>query len=237
MGTWIDFHSHILPGIDDGSAAVEESLAMLRMEAAQGIRHVVATPHFYAQHQPLSEFLERRDRAEQRLRAAMAREPELPRIWVGAEVYFFRGMSQSEVLPQLTIRGTNCILVELPQAPWPEEILLELRRIREERGLIPVVAHVDRYIGPFRSYGIPQQLAQLPVLVQANAAFFLGRMTSPMAMKLLRSDRIHLLGSDCHNMGSRKPNLGDAAARIREKLGDQALSRINGYGNMILGIS
>ena len=44
----VDFHSHVLPGIDDGSKSVEESLSMLRMEMSQGIRHVVATPHFYA---------------------------------------------------------------------------------------------------------------------------------------------------------------------------------------------
>ena len=59
-----DFHSHILPGIDDGSQSVEESVELLQMEAAQGIRHVVATPHFYPQHDDLDRFLEKRDHAE-----------------------------------------------------------------------------------------------------------------------------------------------------------------------------
>ena len=56
----IDFHSHILPGIDDGSASVEQSIAMLRMEAEQGIDHVVATPHFYPQYDTPEHFLRKR---------------------------------------------------------------------------------------------------------------------------------------------------------------------------------
>ena len=55
-----DFHSHVLPGVDDGSASVEESLAMLRLAAQQGIRRVVATPHFYPRYDDLERFLERR---------------------------------------------------------------------------------------------------------------------------------------------------------------------------------
>lgn len=54
MNGIMDFHSHILPGIDDGSASLEESIAMLRMEAEQGITHVIATPHFYASMIPRS---------------------------------------------------------------------------------------------------------------------------------------------------------------------------------------
>ena len=59
MGAIIDFHSHILPGVDDGSQSVQESLAMLKMEAEQGIQHVIATPHFYPKHDSPEHFLER----------------------------------------------------------------------------------------------------------------------------------------------------------------------------------
>ena len=64
----IDFHSHILPGIDDGSRNVEESIALLRKEAEQGITHVIATPHFYPQHDTPERFLKRRNEAETVLR-------------------------------------------------------------------------------------------------------------------------------------------------------------------------
>ena len=166
----------------------------------------------------------------------MAKYSGLPEISVGAEVSFFRGMSESEILPQLTIREKRYILIEMPPAPWTDAVYRELEGIWEKRGITPIIAHIDRYIGPFRTYRIPQRLAEMPVLVQANADFFLNRSTAGMALKMLKADQIQLLGSDCHNMSSRKPNLGAAVQRIARKLGQDALSRICGYESQILGV-
>ena len=80
MFTTTDFHSHILPGIDDGSDSLETSLAMLRMEAEQGISRVVATPHFYPRYDSPEHFLKRRAEAEAVLREAMRKEPGLPEL-------------------------------------------------------------------------------------------------------------------------------------------------------------
>lgn len=224
-----DFHSHILPGIDDGSETVEESIQMLQAEAQQGVCRVVATPHFYPRYDNPDRFLRRREAAANRLQEEMAKHTGLPEIILGAEVYFFRGMSESDYLNQLTIGQKGCILIEMPPVPWPDEIFRELEDIWRLRGLLPVVAHIDRYIGPLRTFGIPKRLEQTPALVQANGDFFLERRTASLALRLLREDRIHLLGSDCHNMGSRSPNLGDAARRISQTLGWSALDRIERY--------
>jgi protein-tyrosine phosphatase len=232
----VDFHSHILPGIDDGSKSVEESLELLRMEKAQGIGCVVATPHFYPNYDSPGDFLARRNRSEKQLREAMAKEDGLPKVIVGAEVYFFRGMSQSEQLPELTIGESKCILIEMPPAPWSEEIYRELENIWEKWGITPIVAHIDRYIRPFRTYGIPKRLSQLPVLVQANAEFFLEKATAGMALRMLKKDQIQLLGSDCHNLTSRKPNLGAALEKIRQKLGDGMVEEISVLASEILGV-
>ena len=180
-----DVHSHILPGMDDGSTGVEMSLEMLRREASAGISRVIATPHFYARHEDPERFVQRRDRAEQQLRRAMEREENMPELLVGAEVRYFPGIAESEQLPRLAIRGTDSILVELPSGHWPESICRELAQIWEKRGLTPISAHIDRYIAPFRTRGIPELLGELPVLVQANAEFFLDPMTAGLAMKLL----------------------------------------------------
>lgn len=227
--TVIDFHTHVLPGIDDGSASVEESASMLRVEAGQGIRYVIATPHFYPQHDTPRRFLERRARAMAQLLGEMPPEHDLPQVILGAEVYFFRGMSQSDQLERLTIGEKSCILIEMPPPPWTEEMYRELEQIWLNKGIIPIIAHIDRYVRPFRTYGIPERLAQLPVLVQANADFFLKKSTASMALRLLKADRIHLLGSDCHNMVSRKPNVQMAVEMIRSKLGDGAIRRIQDY--------
>ena len=89
MKTVIDFHSHILPGVDDGSKNLEQSLAMLQMEAAQGIKRVVATPHFYAQHDKPEKFLRKREEAQRQLRQLISENPGLPELSIGAEVYYF----------------------------------------------------------------------------------------------------------------------------------------------------
>lgn len=207
---------------------------MLRLEVEQGIHHVVATPHFYARYDSPESFLKKRDAAEELLRKEMKKHSGLPELSVGAEVYFFRGMSESEFLSQLTIRGKSCILIEMPHAPWSEESFRELEAIWEKRRIIPIIAHIDRYIAPFRTHRIPEKLAQMPVYVQANAEFFLERSTAAMAMRMLKADRIQLLGSDCHNMDSRKPDLAEAVERIQRKLGNDAIEMIRAYESKIM---
>ena len=105
-----DFHTHILPGVDDGSRSVEMSVEMLKKMAEQGITRVVAMPHFYAHRDTPNRFLMRRSRAEVALRQEMEKYADLPEIIVGAEVYYFPGMSNSDMLPAMTINGTNYIL-------------------------------------------------------------------------------------------------------------------------------
>lgn len=220
----VDFHSHILPRIDDGSQSVEESLSMLRLSAEQGIREIILTPHFYPQHTTPERFLRRRERALQQLKDQMDPAEALPALRTAAEVYFFPQMSHSDALAELAIEGTECILVEMPMTRWTDRMYRELAEIYENLGLTPIIAHVDRYLGRFRDFGIPERLAHLPVLVQANASFFLK---GGKGLHMLRSHQIHLLGSDCHNLTGRRPNLGPALERITRKLGDDAVSWIN----------
>lgn len=229
-----DFHSHVLPGVDDGSSSLEETLALLRIEAGQGIQHIVATPHFYPQHDDLERFLARRERAEKSLRESLRKEPGLPTITVGAEVYFFPGISDSEALKWLTIGNKRFILLEMQHVPWGSNVYRELESIYVKQGLTPIIAHIDRYISPFHTYGILDRLVDLPVLIQANASFFLRYTTRGMALRMLNKGQIHLLGSDCHNLSSRPPRLGEATDVIRKRLGDLALERIERIGIDIL---
>lgn len=221
-----DFHSHILPAIDDGSKSVEESIALLEAQRAQGVEHVVLTPHFYPLSETPRDFLKRRDAAETELFMAMAMGPELPTVTVGAEVAYYGGMSESEDLKLLTLRGTTCILIEMPPAPWPKTVWRELCDIRDKQGLTPIIAHIDRYIRPMHTYGVPRKLQQLGITVQANANFFIRKETSSMALRMLKAGQIHLLGSDCHNLETRCPNLQTASNKIEQKLGREALERI-----------
>lgn len=236
MNKIVDFHSHVLPGVDDGSQSVEQSIQMLEQTARQGIGQIVATPHFYPHSDDPKRFLARRDRAEKALREEMRRHEHLPELKIGAEVYYFNGISDADVLSELTIDKKRYILIEMPLSPWTDRMYRELEGIWVRQGLMPVIAHVDRYISPWRSYGIPERLDQLPVIVQANADFFLQKSTKRMAMRLLKKGRIHLLGSDCHNLSERSPNLGQAISAIEEKLGPECLQPVWECGQEVLSV-
>ncbi len=219
----VDFHTHILPGVDDGSASTEMSLRMLQEMEHQGIKTVVATPHFYANYSTPTRFLEKRKAAVEGLAKAWKGPVELR---IGAEVHYFDGISDCEALKDLTIAGTHYVLVEMPGTHWSDRMYLELENIYQKQGLTPIIAHVDRYISPWKTSGIPERLERLPVLVQANADFFIRRSTRAMALRMLRRGQIHLLGSDCHNLSSRTPNLGEAVEIITRKLGAGAMQMV-----------
>lgn len=219
-----DMHTHILPGVDDGSPDLETSVRMLDAMYAQGIRRVAATPHFYANHDSPERFLRRRAAAAEKLRQAW-KWADLE-LRIGAEVHYFDGISDCEALQEMAIEGTDLLLVEMQSAPWSERCFDELQGIRHKRGLIPVIAHLDRYITPLRQFGIPAKLARLPVLVQINSEALLHRGSRSMVLKMLRSGAVHLLGSDCHSMGSRKPNLGEAWKTLCDKLDSHALESL-----------
>lgn len=207
---------------------------MLRKEAEQGIRHVVATPHFYARYDSPEKFLTRREEAANKLLSAMENDPQLPKISVGAEVYYFQGISDCDILQQLTIDQKRYILIEMPQVPWTDRMYRELQDIQYKLDLIPIIAHVDRYMKPFKTFGIPERLEDLPVLVQANADFFLRPTTRRMALRLLNEGKIHLLGSDCHNLTTRAPNMDRALQIIQKRLGTEVLEQIQACAEEVL---
>lgn len=234
MSAIIDFHSHILPGIDDGSSSLDESMAMLYMAQEQGISQIVATPHFYAHSDDLERFLKRRSRAEQQLREELTKHPGLPELFVGAEVSYFSGMASSDAITKLVIANSKYILIEMPFSIWTSSMYSELQKLHDKHGLTPIIAHIERYVSRFSYRGIIQRLEDLPVIIQGNAEAFLEKRTASMVLRMLSKGQIHVLGSDCHNTYSRPPNLGDALQVIRNKLGEKGIEDILYYEEEIL---
>lgn len=221
MALMTDFHTHILPGVDDGSADVATSLEMLRREKEQGIEAVVLTPHFYPQRHRPESFLQRRADAYAALTEQLP--AGMPQLHLGAEVYYYRGMSHTEQMRSLAIDGGRYLLVEMPWNGWAEKDFHELQLIHDNLELTPVIAHIDRYINHSNAKKVMERLEQLPVLVQANASFFTGFFTRKMALRYLAEGRIHLLGSDCHDLSKRPPVLGDVMKKISEKVSLEAV--------------
>lgn len=220
-GTWIDVHSHFLPKMDDGSRSAEESLNMLRECVRQNVGTMIATPHFYAEQNTPEVFLRRRMEAQERLLQAAelsGQAVELPRIFCGAEVAYFTGMGNYEELSALCVEGTNVLLLEMPFCRWSDAVRQEISRLKDHLHLRVVIAHIERYIDEQPS-GTLDELIDEGFLIQSNAEPFLHWSSRGKALRRLKAGQIHLLGSDCHNMAARAPNLGPAVEVIEAKCG------------------
>jgi len=209
----IDIHCHVLPQMDDGSRSVEESLAMLEALAAQGVGCAVATPHFYAEENSPEDFLERRAASMEKLTEIW--RPGLPILKLGAEVCYFEGISRCESLDALKIEGTELLLLEMPFCRWSQRTLQEVWELQASRATV-LLAHIERYLY-WQDGETWDALAKWGVLNQCNATFFQRWLTRHKAIRMLREGKIHLLGSDSHNMDDRPPRLDAALAVLGRK--------------------
>ncbi len=216
--TLIDLHTHILPQMDDGSQSPEETEKLLEMLCSQGVTELAATPHFYANRESLDAFLLRREECIQRMHP----QTRLP-IHFGAEVAYFPGMQNCDALTKLQIGSSGLLLVEMPFRSWTDRMVEDICTIPVHLGLIPVLAHVDRYqgLGQFTKYR--HRLAENEVLFQCNAEAFERGFSCRWALKQMREGFIDFLGSDCHNLTSRAPKLKLATDVIEKKLGGDLL--------------
>lgn len=222
----IDFHSHVLPRMDDGSKSVEESLAMLNELSRQGIKTVVATPHFYANDESVQSFVERRLNSFKSIEPSLT--PDMPRVLLGAEVKYYEGISRMENLRDLCVEDTGLLLLEMPMRRWTEYVLRELTDISCSGNVTLVLAHIERYIKLQSDESIGQLLSN-GILLQFNASFVCDFFTKRQAMNLLKNRAVHMIGSDCHNMSDRAPDIGRAYEKISKKLGNEFIAEFNNY--------
>lgn len=198
----VDFHTHILPKIDDGSKNVEMSLELLRLEQQQGVDTIVLTPHFYASENSPETFLKQRWHAWEKLKAVL---PEnAPRLALGAEVQFFDGIDRVENLKQLCIGGTNVMLLEMPFFKWDARVIRATLDLQDSGKVQLVLAHIDRYL-KMQPAHIWDEFREAGILMQVNTDFFDGWFQKRKAMSMLNAGMIQLVGSDCHNLSSRRP--------------------------------
>lgn len=239
----IDFHTHILPGIDDGSRDIDMTEKMLRVEQSMGVSHIYATPHFYAHRRSVDSFLERRNRALEKTRELLAKEPDLPKVTAGAEVYYFSGMGRAGQLESLCIEGTDILLLELPFAQWHSDVAKDISELMDRRGLRIVLAHLERYEAFQKDRYIWDRIIEMPLTIQLNCEDIID--SGSLLRRnhrhktcfdiLSRYDRV-IIGSDCHDLKDRKPNLADGRAAIEKRSGAERLRQIDEYTKELLGI-
>lgn len=228
----IDWHNHILPALDDGSKDVAESITMMEMQTSQGVKTVIATPHFYANDQSVETFIKRRRASLQELEKSLGESA--PEIILGAEVKYYQGISRMEDLKELQIEGTKLLLLEMPTCRWTEYMVRELIELSGSGKVQVVLAHVERYLN-LQNQKVWERIFENGILIQTNASFFTSLSTRRRAIRLLKEGKIHFVGSDCHNTTTRPPKIGTAYNIIEKKLGREYLSQMFEFGYSKLG--
>lgn len=227
-----DIHSHIIYGIDDGSPNEESSRELLSMAVATGTRHIIATPHVIEQHDhpAWEEILSRTQELQ-----GFAKEQKLELdIYPGAETMLsLDTLAIYDEAPQaFCLNSTKYALVELPmyQVPrYTEDVFYEMQL----RGLVPVLAHPERYNELFVTKQNKERLldwCHSGVLLQANGGSIVGKFGAEAQKNLellLHNRLISFIGSDAHRVKRRNTNLTDERQRLYD-LCDEA------YANTII---
>ena len=229
----IDFHTHILPGMDDGSKNSEMSVEMLKSLSDEGVTDVVLSPHFYGSQNSVERFLARRAVSAEHLQTAIESKNLGLRLHLGAEILFMDYMDKVDGLEEMAIGGTKYILLEMPFKEWTTLNLDTVYKIRSN-GLTPIIAHFERYIGFQKDMKDFYELKKMGCILQMNAESFSGFFQKRKAVRFFDDGTASLLGSDCHNLESRPPKIKAAYDIIGEKLGAQAVNKIISLGSRIL---
>ena len=212
----IDIHSHILPGIDDGSRDYEESIEMIRCLADAGVTDIIFTPHYV----PDSKWTSTRYKNQRLLanvRARLEREKIKINIHLGNEIYI-----NAEILDLLATKAispladSKYVLVELPMSgEWDgyEDVLLMIK----QAGYKPVLAHPERYHAFQKDYSFITELCNMGILMQCNLGSIIGqygRKPRKTVKKMAKDGLIFCLGSDIH-----RPRAAADLIKAQVKLG------------------
>jgi len=231
---FIDVHCHLLPGIDDGSSSIVETVEMLRIAHKRGTRGIVATPHAF---QPMfasfssvalcgafSRMMEEVKDLSSYADHSFLKEMK---VFLGAENLvtpeFLQALENREVL---TLNGSRYLLVEFPLFMLFRLIESSVEQILE-RELIPVLAHVERYEAFHRRPERLDGLRQRGCVVQVNAeAFHRGceSQDSELALSLARSGNVDVIASDGHDLRTRPPGVQQAFERLSEDFDEETLN-------------
>lgn len=213
----IDLHGHYLPGVDDGAENMEASLAMLRLAEADGIEAVAVTPHVCSALNTVKGFAALHRRWAE-WRKALPDSGLRIKVVSGAEVYFTSELLSllKEHRGLLTINDTSYFLLEFPGDYIYAHSKEFVFKILTE-GFIPIISHAERNAEIQRSPAVLRELVKSGALCQVNAGSFrgdFGHASRQCAYKLIQDNLVHVIASDAHDLGSRKPGLSYVSALL-----------------------
>lgn len=205
----VDIHCHILPEIDDGAKSLYESVELCRMAEINHIRDIILTPHFRDFTNP-GDFFTLRDEKYEEVKEAVEAENILCQLYLGAEVTASEEMLAFSEWSRLSLAGSRYLLLELPFSSFSSEEMVQYVKCVKEQGLVPVIAHPERYSSFHVSPFLVNELLEMDALLQVNLASFtgaFGRNAMLMAHDLILSEVVSFLSTDAHSLRGRNNNI------------------------------
>lgn len=228
MMKYIDIHSHILPGVDDGAGTMEESIGILQCAQRENIGSVILTPHQKPGRKCVS--AAGIDRRIAQLKEEIQRLDMDISLYSGSELLYSHDLGERlrdrEVL---TLAGSHYVLVEfLPDEDW-RYIRDGLYRLSSS-GYWPILAHVERYAALREKQERIQELTDMGCYMQMNAGSLTGNcglQTRLYCAGLIRNRQIHFIATDAHRSdGRRSPQMSKCAEWLRRRIDGEYADRL-----------
>lgn len=205
----IDFHCHILPGIDDGARNMQEAVTLCRIAVDNNINKSIVTPHL-VHPEEAEEFFELRDRRLEELRFELDRNSIELELFPAAEVFVNDDIFYAPNLDKATINSSRYILIEFEFRGLNINRLIKYTKEFTDRGYKPIIAHPERYMYMQRDYDIVNHLADMGVLFQLNSASLAGYMgmeAKELSFAMAANGLAQFIGTDAHSVAHRPTNL------------------------------
>lgn len=214
----IDIHSHILPGIDDGSKKISITLDMIKRASLDGTTDIVATPHyrkgyFYVPYKEVKEIATNINK--------LVKEEGIDcNIHYGQEVYYSESIIEDLENGEIgTINGGQYMLVEFPMRRIPSEATDYMYELKL-RGITPIIAHPERYSEVIKNPEILNSFIEEGCLFQLNAGSIrgdFGKDVKKTAEILIKNNIYAFIGSDAHNNSNRNTGIKEECQEVFKK--------------------
>lgn len=224
----IDFHSHIIPNIDDGSTSMKDTINMINEARQAGFTEIISTSHYIQKYYDLDCF--EREKILDIIKKKVSEKKEINiKLYLGSEIYFTPEIIELVKNKKAsTINNTRYLLFELPMNTKPlfvKEMVYELM----QNGYIPIIAHPERYSYVQENIRYIEELAGMGVLFQSNYGSIIGmygNSAKKTLKKLLKNNLISFLGSDVHRTGQIYPKIPKALKKLRKILSIEELEKL-----------
>lgn len=205
-----DYHTHILPQIDDGPKDVSVSVNMLLSLKEQGVAKVCLTPHYFHHLESISDFTQRRKTSFDLLCEEIKKQgltDKVPEMVLGAEVSFERDLINEEDIRGLCYENSDLLLLEMPFGTPDDQLFLSIENLALKFKIRPVIAHLDRYVSFFKKEQLFRLFDVPGVIIQFNASSKGFFRQGSFIKKVIQTGVPVVFGSDCHDMKSRPPKI------------------------------